>query len=307
MTQPFPALLAARVRKYRIQRGWSVRRLASECAKHGAVQLTTASLSNIERGQDPDAKRKARDITVEELLVLAYVLGVPPALLMIPLGEVDEMQVTPSVTAHPAAVFRWLSGSPQRDLVNLFMVPESPVIPGVDMTAYAKSKRPVDLYRALHELLGVVHQERLGIMGTMERLKAAVEQHAAAQAACDRRHDPSAVIGVSAARADVEHLQALAEAQRRWYPAGVRRLAELIQIVHSEGLRLPPIPRPIVDDLPDFDFPLEVTDAEPTNSSPVTIRKLGEIGDVAESPLHPGQSITVRAFGMVEQVNDAGR
>ena len=45
--------------------------MATECAKAGAPQLTTASLGNIERGQDPSAKRKAREVTAAELFLFA--------------------------------------------------------------------------------------------------------------------------------------------------------------------------------------------------------------------------------------------
>src|SRR5690348_16284688 len=108
--------IATQIRAYRIKRGWSVRQLAEECAKHGAPQLTEASLGNIERGQDPDAKRKPREVTVEELLTLAYVLNAKPAALIFR-PDVSLVQVTADVTAHPSVAWEWLVGwTPSADI-----------------------------------------------------------------------------------------------------------------------------------------------------------------------------------------------
>lgn len=101
--------IAAQIRAYRLKRGWSVRHLAEECARHGAPQLTQASLENVERGQDPNAKRKPREVSVEELLTLAYVLNARPADLMFK-SSFRRVQVTPQITAHPYIAWSWLTG-----------------------------------------------------------------------------------------------------------------------------------------------------------------------------------------------------
>lgn len=107
--------VAAQIRAYRLRRGWSVRQLAEECAKQGAPQLTQASLENIERGQDPNAKRKPRGVTVDELLVLALALNARPADLLFD-GDAARVQVTPRVTVHPFLAWSWLVGmSPHSD------------------------------------------------------------------------------------------------------------------------------------------------------------------------------------------------
>ena len=92
-------MVAERVKHYRRRLGWSVRQLAEECAWLGAPQLTEASLGNIERG--PGGKRKRRDVTVDELMILGYALGVPPLLLMIPLGENEPLRITSKAELHP--------------------------------------------------------------------------------------------------------------------------------------------------------------------------------------------------------------
>jgi transcriptional regulator with XRE-family HTH domain len=101
--------IAAGIRTHRLRMGLSIRQLAEECAKRGAPQLTAASLSNIERGQDENAKRKRRDVSVEELLVLAYILDAIPAdLLFCSAGS--EVEVVPGVVTHPYVAWKWLLG-----------------------------------------------------------------------------------------------------------------------------------------------------------------------------------------------------
>jgi hypothetical protein len=91
-----------------MKRELSVRQLAELCAKNGAPQLTEASLGNIERGQDPNARRKPRDVSVDELLVLAYVLDARPAELMF--GWNRTVEVAPNVPVHPYVAWGWLLG-----------------------------------------------------------------------------------------------------------------------------------------------------------------------------------------------------
>lgn len=102
-------MVARQVRKYRLRRGLSVRQLAEECAKLGAPQLTSASLGNIERGQDPEARRKRRDVTVDELLVLGKALKVAPSLLMFPVGEQAEIEVA-AESVDTWDTFKWFNG-----------------------------------------------------------------------------------------------------------------------------------------------------------------------------------------------------
>lgn len=62
------AQLAQRIRELRKQRGWSVQRLADECAAVGMESLTRSTLAKIETG--------IRDsVTVDELAVIAKALG----------------------------------------------------------------------------------------------------------------------------------------------------------------------------------------------------------------------------------------
>ncbi len=76
-----------------------VDRDAEECQRLGAPRLTEASIGNIERTKH--GQRKRREVTVDEVFVLAYALGMPPLLMMIPLGENELLQLTTTATVHP--------------------------------------------------------------------------------------------------------------------------------------------------------------------------------------------------------------
>jgi transcriptional regulator with XRE-family HTH domain len=107
-------VVAQQIRRYRQEKGWSVRELAEACAKHGAAQLTESSLANIERGISASARRKGREVSVDELVALAYVLGVPPLALLLPTAADNErigaesIAVTPTVDATWYRVAGWL-------------------------------------------------------------------------------------------------------------------------------------------------------------------------------------------------------
>jgi transcriptional regulator with XRE-family HTH domain len=65
------------VQQLRKRRGWSVARLAEECVKVGAPQLTANVLTNLLSRQ-----QRRRDLTVEEVGALAAVFQVVPARLL---------------------------------------------------------------------------------------------------------------------------------------------------------------------------------------------------------------------------------
>jgi transcriptional regulator with XRE-family HTH domain len=98
---------------FRERRGWTVQRLAEECVKSGAGknQLTAAAITNIETGRrDKQSGRRQRLITVDELLLLAHALAVPPVLLLLPVGSNEKVAVTPKVAVSPGLAWRWING-----------------------------------------------------------------------------------------------------------------------------------------------------------------------------------------------------
>jgi len=92
----------------------------------GAPQLTAASLGNIERGQDKGAKRRRRDVTVEELMVLARALGVPPLLLMVPLDAgKEQVELVPGEAWYVWDAAKWVTGEayPEGEVATFFAIP----------------------------------------------------------------------------------------------------------------------------------------------------------------------------------------
>jgi transcriptional regulator with XRE-family HTH domain len=84
--------------------------LAERCAALGFPSLTTAALGNVETGRRDAEGRRRREITVEEWLVLAYALDVPPLMLLLP-PDADNVELTsPRRTAPVADVAAWIRG-----------------------------------------------------------------------------------------------------------------------------------------------------------------------------------------------------
>lgn len=103
---PIPAstVVALRLREIRTQRGMNSRQLVARCAELGTPGLTPAMITNIEAGR--------RQINVDELLVFALALDVPPITLLAPSRD-RPLTVAPSgdtVVSDRAAFVSWLSG-----------------------------------------------------------------------------------------------------------------------------------------------------------------------------------------------------
>lgn len=78
--------IAERVREARRSRGWSVKDLAARCEQAGYSKLTADALYVLE-GPRP------RSITVDEWLVLARVLEVPPLALILSEQDVSDIAI----------------------------------------------------------------------------------------------------------------------------------------------------------------------------------------------------------------------
>lgn len=81
----------------------SAQALADRCAELGMPSLKRQAITNLENG-----RRSA--VTVEELLVLAEALDVPPVLLFIPLDGRTDLEVTPNLTMGSWEALFWVSG-----------------------------------------------------------------------------------------------------------------------------------------------------------------------------------------------------
>jgi|SRR5829696_3443962 len=102
--------VAQRVQELRKRRGWSVARLADECAKVGAPQLTANVLTNL-----LSRRQRRRDLTVEEVGALAAVFGVPPARLLPelvePIGDPSRLALHFTSAEQAEEMRKWLASS----------------------------------------------------------------------------------------------------------------------------------------------------------------------------------------------------
>ncbi len=206
--------VAHAVRRRRDDLGWSARRLAEECERLGAPELTAAVIANIEHGRPDQQGRRRREVSVDELLVLAYALAIPPLLLLVPLGDRDdddhrvlddEYPIVPSVTVHPRLAWRIIVGSS----------------PPVDSNRHAvrlKDWRPAATTVRLHERL------------------------TQAQTAVDKAHSEARLAEM--AQDDDRHRRARAQ-----YVKTLEQLAEILDLFVDAGLRPPPLHPEVVADL----------------------------------------------------------
>jgi transcriptional regulator with XRE-family HTH domain len=96
-----------RIRDTRERRGLTARELAARCAAAGAPHVTATVITNLET-----SRRPTRKVGLDELLVLAVALEVPPLELMIPMDAAEELEVVPGTSlAGPEAV-HWIAGEP---------------------------------------------------------------------------------------------------------------------------------------------------------------------------------------------------
>jgi transcriptional regulator with XRE-family HTH domain len=130
--------VAARVRQYRTDRGWSARVLAEKCQQAG-LKWERDVVANLESG-------RRNMVTLDELLILALVLNVPPVLLVTPLGGKDEQQVAPDVQAKPWDVYRWFVGEIADPRGDGFAAPEA-------MSNWSKAQEPIRLYQKLFKTI----------------------------------------------------------------------------------------------------------------------------------------------------------
>lgn len=102
------ATVAANVRRLRDEvRGWSTYDLAGRLTKVGRP-IAPSAVSKIERGE--------RQVTVDDLLALAYVLGVTPNALLLPNTADGTVELTGLGSAQADTVWAWAEGERPLDL-----------------------------------------------------------------------------------------------------------------------------------------------------------------------------------------------
>jgi transcriptional regulator with XRE-family HTH domain len=95
-------VVAERLAELRQRRGWSQAELADRMAAYG-IPWGRTTPGKIENRQ--------RNVTVEELVGLAFVLGVSPVALMVPTAVDTEVRLTPNTSTSGPNAYAWMSGA----------------------------------------------------------------------------------------------------------------------------------------------------------------------------------------------------
>ncbi len=128
--------IAQQVRKRRQLLSLTRAQLAERCADAGAPGLTLAAITNIETGRPDKTGRRRREVTVEELFVLAYVLRINPVDMLVRGDAADDepYPIAPDVTTTVGEARQWISGT-------LFLItPETPMDLAVALEAMPKDR-----------------------------------------------------------------------------------------------------------------------------------------------------------------------
>jgi transcriptional regulator with XRE-family HTH domain len=94
--------IASEIRRHRLARGMSAQQLSDACGELGA-SIPRTVISNIENG-------RRTNISVAETMALAQALEVPPIVLIIPAGYVEEVEYQPGRWVDPIRAANWFSG-----------------------------------------------------------------------------------------------------------------------------------------------------------------------------------------------------
>ncbi len=130
-------LVARRIQQLRKDQGMaSAARLAAECSRLGAPEVTTNTIANIESGRRDSDGRRRRDVTVDELLAISAALGVPPVALLVHPQE-EHTPIIGTIAVPPVEALLWMLGE----------VMANPAKYG----AWSEATIPVRLVRRFHQ------------------------------------------------------------------------------------------------------------------------------------------------------------
>ncbi len=110
------AIAGEQVQRHRRAHGWTAADLAERCAALG-LPMSRSKVANLENG-----RARQEGIGIAELLVLGAALGVPPALLIFPIGEKVPVPILPGKPVDPWAAYLCFVG----DLVDPALMPPNP-------------------------------------------------------------------------------------------------------------------------------------------------------------------------------------
>ena len=133
--QRVTAGIGERVAFYRDRQKLSAQQVADRCSRLGMPSISRVVITRLENG-----RREA--VSTAELTVLAAALGVPPVLLLYPLGQRQAAEVLPGREVHPWDGIRWFTGEAQ------------------DLGGQESSESPISLFSLHHHLVSQWPQEQ---------------------------------------------------------------------------------------------------------------------------------------------------
>lgn len=132
------AVLARRVKE--VRGGRSQEWLAQTVTALGHPMHQTA-IAKIEAGD--------RKVTVDEMLLLAVALEIPPSLLVLPVERDDDMAVTPTKNVYPWRAWEWFRGGEP--------------LPGQNTPAWHDNATPAQLYGDVRDAQRSAEKARLDV------------------------------------------------------------------------------------------------------------------------------------------------
>jgi transcriptional regulator with XRE-family HTH domain len=172
----------------RVKPPMTLQELSDRCTGLG-YPIARSVLSKLEKGH-------RHSVSVDEVLVLAAALHVPPALLLFPLGRSQTAEPLPGYRVHPMDAIRWLTG-------ELPLTSEGPDYSGRDqpLTLYSLHAHEVERWQ---ERRGVNQRVLARAMDELRSAKTPRQQRAAQIEAEDARNE-----------LDGHHLKSLRYAMRQ--------------------------------------------------------------------------------------------
>ncbi|MGI5179559.1 helix-turn-helix domain-containing protein [Dactylosporangium sp. CA-152071] len=158
-------VIARRIVRIRKSRSITREQLAERCAQLGYPALTGPAVANIETGRRGPKGERRRDITVDELTVLAAALDVPPIMLAFPIGTDAESPVVPRRRIDTWDAARWFMGDLHvrddgRPAAQELESSARPLI--TDGNAWNSAATPIELYRSHDALMSEYHDVLIG-------------------------------------------------------------------------------------------------------------------------------------------------
>lgn len=142
---PLTAMIGDQIRHWRMRRGITQRQLA-EAVTAAGVPMDSSAVANIET-------RRRDDVSMREVFAVAYVLNVPPALIMLPIGREDEVEVVAGIRSFPWAVLQWATGEAPLQDAEGYRHPDGPDV----LQQYNEAALPLrhypDYFQARHALV----------------------------------------------------------------------------------------------------------------------------------------------------------